>query len=162
MFNKNEYVVYKRNVCKIKELREVNHNKYYVLIPVNDNSLTISILFDKADSLLRKIISKEESEKLIELIPSIELIKVNDKLIENEYKNLFSTGKLEDLVKIIKTTYMRNYNRVSNNKKIGEKDENYFNKAENLLYNELSISLGMNYEDTKKYVIDKVEALQKK
>jgi len=46
--------------------------------------------------------------------------------------------------------------------KIGEKDENYFNKVENLLYNELSINLGMSYDDTKKYIINKVEELNRK
>ena len=45
----------------IKEIREVNNQKYYVLSPVDDNSLTISVLFDNANNLLRNIISKEES-----------------------------------------------------------------------------------------------------
>jgi len=160
MFKAGEYVVYKRNVYKIKELKMVGDKKYYVLEPIDDKSLTISVLFDNS-KVLRSIISKEDSEKLIESIPHIEIIKINDKTIENEYKTLINTGKLEDLIKIIKTTYLRNEERLSNNKKIGEKDENYFNKAETLLYNELSISLGKSYEDTKKYVFDKVESLKK-
>lgn len=161
MFDIGEYVVYKRNVCNIKDIKEVKDKKYYVLEPIDDKSLTISVLLENASKVLRNIISKEESEKLIESIPNIESIKINDKLIENEYKNLLNTGRLEDLIKIIKTTYLRNYDRISNRKKISEKDDNYFNKAENLLYNELSISLGKSYEDTKKYVIDKVESLLK-
>lgn len=161
MFNVGNYVVYKRNVCIIKELKEVSGKKYYVLKPINDESLSISILYDNVSNLLRDIISKEQSEKLIQSIPKIEIITVNDKLIENEYKNLLNTGSLEDLVKIIKTTYSRNNERIINHKKIGEKDDSYFNKAENILYSELSISLNMSYEDTKKYVIDKVEELIK-
>lgn len=159
MFKVGEYVVYKRNVCNIKKLKEVNNKEYYVLEPIDDKSLTISVPIDEENNVLRKIISKEDSEKLIKSIPNIEVIKVNDKLLESEYKNLLSTGKLEDLVKIIKTTYIRNRERISNRKKIGEKDENYFHKAETLLYNELSISLGKSYEDTKEYVIDKVTSL---
>lgn len=161
MFNIGEYVVYKRNVCIIKEIKEVNNKKYYVFSPIDDKSLTISVVFDNANSLLRNIISKEESEKLIESIPRIEVIKVNDKLIESEYKKLLSTGNLEDLVKIIKTTYTRNKERINNHKKIGEKDENYFNKAETLFYNELSLSLGKSYIDTKNYIIEKVNELEK-
>ena len=158
MFKVGDYVVYKRNVCTIKELKE---GKYYVLSPIDDKSLTISILIDKANLVLRKTITKEECEKLIDSIPNIDIIKVNDKLMENEYKSLFNTGKLEDLIKIIKTAYLRNYDRILNHKKISEKDDNYFNKAETLLYNELSISLGKSYEETKKYVIEKVESLKK-
>ena len=37
-----------------------------------------------------------------------------------------------------------------------KKDTNYFNQAEKYLYNEFSVVLGMSYDDTKQYVIDKV------
>ena len=156
MFNINDYVVYKRNVCKVKEIKD---NLYYVLVPIDDESLLITVPKDNIN--IRGIISKEDCEKLINLIPNIEVIKTNDKLIENEYKNLLNSGKLEDLVKIIKTTYLRNLDRVSNHKKIGEKDDNYFKKSENLLYNELSICLNLSYEKTKEYVIKKVTDLEK-
>jgi len=159
MFKVGEYVVYKRNVCIVKEIKDIINNKYYVLKPIDDKSLTISVLVNNKISALRKIISKEDCEKSIKSIPNIEIIKTNDKLIENEYKKLINTGKHEDLIKIIKTTYTRNNERISNHKKIGEKDENYFNRAENLLYNELSISLGKNYDDTKAYVIQEVKKI---
>ena len=159
MYKIGEFVVYKRNVCSISDIKEINNKKYYILIPIDDKTLTISIPVDSNN--IRTIITKEESEKLIQSIPNIEIIKVNDKLIENEYKKLLSTGNLEDLVKIIKTTYLRNKERIDNKKKIGEKDESYFNKAETLLYNELSISLGKNYSDTRNYIIEKVNELLK-
>lgn len=156
MFKEGDFVVYKRDVCKIKKIKEDN---YYVLVPIDDESLVITI--PKNNLNVRGIISKDESEELINSIPKIEIINVNDKMLENEYKNLLNSGKLEDLIKIIKTTYLRNENRISNHKKIGEKDDNYFKKTEKLLYNELSISLGLSYEDTKKYVTKKVEELTK-
>jgi len=159
MYNIGEFVVYKRNVCSISKIKEINNKKYYILIPVDDKTLTISISVDSNN--IRSIITREESEKLIQSIPNVEIIKVNDKLMEFKYKKLLSTGNLEDLVKIIKTTYLRNKDRIDNKKKIGEKDENYFNKAESLLYNELSISLEKNYNDTRNYVIDKVNELLK-
>lgn len=121
MFKLQDCVVYKRNVCIIKEIKEVNDKKYYVLSPIDDSSLTISVPFDNANNFLRNIVSKEESEKLIMSIPNIDIIKANDKLIEAEYKKLLATGKLEDIVKIIKTTYLRNNDRIMNHKKIGER-----------------------------------------
>lgn len=74
-------------------------------------------------------------------------------MIENEYKALLQSGSLEDLVCIIKTTYLRNYERKQSGKKISEIDDTYFHRAEKILYNELSVSLGMNFDDTKEYVI---------
>jgi len=156
VFKINDYVVYKRNVCKINNITDDN---YYILNPIDDKSLVIKVPVN--NNCIREIISKEDSEKLIDLIPQIEVIKINDKLIENEYKKLLNSGNLEDLIKIIKTTYLRNEERISNHKKIGEKDENYFKKSENLLYNELSISLNLSYEETKDYVIKKVSSLEK-
>ena len=153
MYKVNDYVVYKRNVCKIKEVK----NNLYVLNPIDDESLIITI--SKDNNSIRNIITKEESLNLINSIPNIDIIKANDKLIENEYKNLLNSGRLEDLVKIIKTTYLRNKVRIDNKKKIGEKDDNYFKKSEKLLYNELSISLNLSYEDTKKYIKESVEQL---
>lgn len=155
MYKIGDYVVYKKDVCIIKEIDD----NYYVLNPVDDKSLTIKVFC--TSNLIRDIITKEESEKLINSIPNIEVINVSDKLLENEYKRLLTTGSLEDLVKIIKTTYLRNENRINNHKKIGEKDDNYFKKSEKLLYNELAISLGKTYEETKNYIKEKVDELVK-
>lgn len=155
MYKIGDYIVYKRNVCKIKNIDKCT----YSLEPLDDNSLTIKV---NNSNLFRNVISKIEGEKLINSIPNIDAILVNEKNIEEEYKKLLNTGSLEDLIKIIKTTYLRNYNRVSAHKKIGEKDDNYFKKAEKLLYNELSIGLGMTYEETKSYIIKRVEQILQK
>jgi len=157
MFKLGDYVVYKKDVCKIKEIKNIKNISYYVLNPIDDQTLSITIPLN--NNSLRKIISKEESLNLINSIPNIDIIKIQDKLIENEYKNLLNSGKLEDLIKIIKTTYLRNEDRINNHKKIGKKDDNYFKKAEKLLYNEISISLGLSYDETKKYIKESVEKL---
>ena len=103
---------------------------------------------------LRYPISKKEAEKLIEKIPLIKELNTNEKLIENEYKNLMKTNKHEDIIKIIKTTYLRNKERQLNGKKITDKDTDYFQKAEYYLYNELRISLNMTYEECKNFIIE--------
>ena len=40
-----------------------------------------------------------------------------------------------------------------------QKDDNYFNLAEKFLYGEFAISLGMSYDEVKKYVVNRVEQL---
>lgn len=152
MFNIGDFVVYKRDVCKIVNIK----NEYYVLVPITDNSLKISVPVANKFGFIRNLISKNEIMEIIKKIPNIETIETNDKLIENEYKNLMNTGSHEDLIKIIKTTYLRNKERIDNNKKIGDKDNNYFSLAEKYLYNEFAIVLNMSYDDTKKYVIEQV------
>ena len=165
MFKENDIVVYKREVCRVKEIKlnSMNNKEYYVLVPVNDESLIIDIPVDNKLGNLRKIIDKKEVEKIIKKIPNIEIASnINDKVLENEYKMLLNDGTHESLIKIIKTTYIRNKNRLESNRKIGEKDDAYFKKAENLLYTEFSYALGKNYNETKEYVLNKVEKNIKK
>lgn len=156
MFKVNDYVVYKKDVCQISEIKEkyFNDTDYYILRPVSDKSLTISVPTD--NKVIRNLISKKELEAIIQNIPNIKLIESTNKLIENDYKELMATGKHEDLIQIIKTTYLRNKERSDNNKKIGDKDDNYFKLAEKLLYTEFMIVLGMSYDEAKEYVVDKV------
>lgn len=158
MFKIGEYVVYKHDVCKLIEIKKqyFNNEDYYILESTLDKSLKISVPVSK-NNFLRPIIVKEEVDQIIKKIPKIETIKSSDKLLEMKYKKLINTGTFEDLITIIKTTYLRNKKRVDDNKKISDKDNNYFLLAEKYLYNEFSIVLGKSIEETKDYIIDKVE-----
>lgn len=148
-----KYIVYERAVCAIIELKEkyINDIDYYILKPLNDETLKISVPVNS--NQIRNVISKEKALEIINNMKNIEIIE-NEKLIENEYKKLLDTGDLNDLVKIIKTTYLRNKERLDNKKKISEKDEMYFNKAENYLYTEFSLALNMTKEEVKEYIIN--------
>ena len=90
-------------------------------------------------------------------MPSIPLIDIEDKLLENEYKRLYHSGSKEDLIRIIKTTYRRNQERLNNNKKISEKDSKYFTLAENLLYSEIATVFGISLEEAKEYILANVQ-----
>lgn len=151
MFKVGDYVVYKRDLCIIKE---ITNNKYYKLALIDDETLTISVLIENKLGYLRYPLSKKEANQIISTIPLIEPLQINEKLLENEYKNLLKTNKHEDLIKIIKTTYLRNTERIKTGKKIGEKDQTYFELAEKYLYNELSYDLNMTYEECKEYIIE--------
>lgn len=156
MFEIGEVVVYNQYVCKIKEIRKNNMTgkDFYVITPVNDESLIIDLPIENKLGSIKKIMTKEEAEALIKKIPKTEVLDLNDKYIEQKYKELFKTGDKLDLIKIIKTSYMRNYIRINNKKKASEKDNIYFKKAENLLYYELSYSLSMSYDEVKEYISD--------
>lgn len=82
----------------------------------------------------------------------IECINVPDSRLESEYKKFLNSGSHFDLIRIIKTAYLRNKRRVDQKKKVGEKDLNYMQKAEKSLYGEFSAVLGISYDETKLYV----------
>lgn len=158
MFKINDYLVYRKEVCKVTEIKEYKNDfLYYVITPINDTSLRIEVPTDS--SVIRPLISKIEIPKIIEEIPNIKEIAENDRLLENKYKELLKSGTYNDLITIIKTTYLRNETRDKEKKKRSEKDTTYFNLAEKYLYTEFSVVLGKSYEDTKKYVISKVKEI---
>lgn len=152
MYQKNEMIVYKKDVCKIIDIKEINNLKYYILNPINDDSLKIQVPIDNKD--IRNLISKDEVNKIIKKMPSIEVIKNNNKLLENEYKNLLKEGSFESLIKIIKTAYLRNKERLDNNKKKQEKDDYYLELAEKYLYTEFSVVLNKNINEMKDYILN--------
>lgn len=151
-----KYIIYERDVCIIEEVRK-KYNKgidYFILRPLNDKTLKISV--PVTSKMLRNVISFDEANELINNMKNIDVLK-DEKQMENEYKRLLDTRDLNDLVKIIKTTYLRNKERIDNKKKISEKDDNYFNKAEDYLYTELSVALNMKKSEVKKYIIEKLK-----
>ena len=156
MFKINDYVVYKKDVCKVSDIKEYGGKKYYALTPVEDASLKINVPVD--NELVRPTLSKKEALNVIDLIKSVKVIKIdNEKNIEEEYKSLLKTGKYDDLISIIKTTYLRNQTRIMEKKKISEVDQRYFELAENKLYDELAIPLEMTKEEVKDYIFNKLD-----
>lgn len=146
-----DYIVYRKETCKIigKE------DGYYTLVPVNDTSIKYKVPVNS--NFLKKVITKEEIDRLLLEIPEINTIDLGEKQIEQEYKELMKSGTHEDLVKIIKTSYLRNQIRILNNKRISEIDDEYFKRAEKYLYEEIGIVLNLSFENTKEYIINKLK-----
>lgn len=151
-----KYIIYERDVCIIEKVMKkyIKGIDYFILRPLNDKTLKISV--HVTSKMLRNVISFDEANELINNMKNIDVLK-DEKQMENEYKRLLDTRDLNDLVKIIKTTYLRNKERIDNKKKISEKDDNYFNKAEDYLYTELSVALNMKKSEVKKYIIEKLK-----
>lgn len=159
MYKLGDLLVYKKDVCEVVEIKPkyLRDMDYYILVPITDKSLKIQIPVNS--KVIRNLITKDKVEEIIHRIPNIEVIQTDAKTIDYDYKQLMQSGTHEDLIKIIKTTYLRNKERIDNNKKTTDKDNYYFNQAELYLYNELSVVLGLTYDETKEYIIKEVEKL---
>lgn len=156
MFKINDHVIYNHEVCKIIDITKRNNREYYSLVPLSDDSLKINIPTDNINNI-KKLISKKYALELIDNIKNINPIDIDNKQIEAEYKKLLHSNNHEDLVKIIKTTYLRNEIRNNNKKKLSDTDQHYFLLAEKYLYNELSVVLDMSCKEVKEYIIKKME-----
>ena len=87
-----KYIVYRKEVCKIIS----EENGLYHLDPVSDNTIKYQVPI--SSPLLKDVITKEEIDKLLLEIPEINTINLEEKQIEQTYKELMKSGTHEDLL----------------------------------------------------------------
>lgn len=157
MYKVGDYVIYNHDVCKVIGFNSFRNRDYYVLNSTIDSSLKINVPIDSCN--IRRLISRLDVEKLIKRIPSISVIDIDSKNIDNLYKSLINDGSYDSLISIIKTSYLINKKRIDSNKKVRDKDLYYFELAESYLYNEFSIVLDMSIDEVREYVVSEVSKL---
>lgn len=166
MFDINEYVIYGNNgVCRVNEITTMDSGKdakkYYCLIPVNDKDGRIFTPVDNDKVVMRKILTKNEAMDLIDNIPTIEQMWIPDeKHREANYKEAIHTCDCRELIRIIKTMYMRREERLAKGMKSTVVDERYLREAEDNLYGELSIAIGREKSDMEAFIAERIELLE--
>lgn len=160
MFKKGEYVVCgNKGVCSVEDITTLDisgvdkKREYYILKPVYTAGSTVYIPVDTADESMRRVLNREEADRLISGIPNVPLLTItNDKLLEQEYRGCMKSNSCTELVKIIKTIYLRKQKRLEAGRKITAVDAKYFRLAEDTLYGELAIALDIPRGDVEHYI----------
>ncbi len=110
---------------------------------------------------MRRILSREEAQELIDSIGSIEGLGVTDeRQREQNYRAAVNSCDCVQWVRIIRTLTVRNKERLARGKKVTAMDKKYCKLAEDNLYPELAESLGMQVKAVKDYVNQKFEEAQ--
>lgn len=160
MFGIGEYVVYgNKGVCEVREIGPVNipgmssDRNYYTLSQVYTKGSTIFVPVDKEDSGLRYVLTKEEVKELIDDIPNIKPVWIqNDKEREQLFTENIRKADTKRLVEMIIALYERKERRIADGKKATSTDERYFHAAEDILYGELGVVLGIDKKEVKDYI----------
>lgn len=160
MFEIGEYVVYgTKGVCQIEDITHVDipgaskDRMYYVMHQMEDGTGKIYVPIDNEKIVMRKVLTKEAAEDLIARMPEIEQMWVDDdKRREMMYKEAIRTCDYNEWVSMIKTLYFRKKERTAQGKKITALDEKYLKAAENELYSELSLTLGIPKTEVLAYI----------
>ena len=168
MFLKGEYVVSgNKGVCLVEDITSLDisgvdkEKMYYILKPCYLAASTVYVPVDSPASSMRPILTREEAERLIEAIPGIpELIVQNEKFIEQDYKECMKSNRCEEWVKIIKTIYSRKQKRLQAGRKETAVDGKYFKIAEDNLYGELAIALNMERSEVCNYITEQLRGFQ--
>lgn len=150
-------------VCKVEDILHLNisgvdkNRLYYLLLPIDNTNEKIYIPTDMINSTIRKVMTEEEVWNLINRIQDIEEIWVdNERIREHIYREAVRSCKPEDLIGIIKMTYLRKKKRLEQGRKNTVVDERYFKIAENNLYSELGFVLNKDKNEVCKLITDSI------
>ena len=165
MFEIGEFIVHgTAGVCEVVQIGPlttfgVDKDKlYYTLSPCYSSGSKVFTPVDSTKVLMRPVISMEEAKNLINNLPDIECLWIKEeKQRENHYKESIKQCDCTEFVRIIKTIYLHKQTRLEQGKKVTAVDDKYFKMAEDRLYGELAIALGMNKDNVKEYIFDSIE-----
>lgn len=164
MFEIGEYIVYGNNgVCQVASIGPIamdgvpKDKLFYTLVPCYIRGSMIYAPVDNTRTVMRKVMSHDEAMELIQEIPTIEQLLIQDeKKRDREYRDVIATCDPKALVQVIKTIYDRKMLRLSEGKKVTSADTKYFHIAEDNLYGELAISLQMEKGDVQQFIAEKI------
>ena len=164
MFQKDDYVIYGNNgVCTVRDVGPLDipgvpkERIYYTLVPYYNKDSQIFTPVDSHKVVMRTLICEEEIMQLIREISSIELLWIQDeKQRESRYKEALRSCDCRELIRIIKTIYQRKQHRIAAGKKMTASDEKYFHLAEESLYGEFAVSLGIDRDQVRDFITGKI------
>lgn len=164
MFNVDDYIMYgKTGVCKVVDITNEKFingekRKYYILSPIYNNDTVIKIPLDNDKVPMRKVISKGDMTALINDIPNMEILWIDDeKKRIAQFETMLKSGQCEELIKLIKSIkFSKKYAR-SIGKKLEQPDRDIMKEAERLLTEEFAIILNVYPNEASSYILSKID-----
>ncbi|MBR0085354.1 MAG: CarD family transcriptional regulator [Lachnospiraceae bacterium] len=151
MFSVGDHIIYgSSGVCRVEAIGPVNisgvsgNRLYYTLKPVFSKSSTVFTPVDNDKVVMRPLISKKQAKELVKRLRDVDVLWIsNDKKREEIYKESMRKCDIEEWARMIKTLYLRQQQRLAEGKQATASDERYYKMAQDNLYGELSVVLGI-------------------
>lgn len=160
MFKVNDVVVYgAQGVCQIigTEERKIDgeNKKYFVLKPKNDKGATcyVPTWNEKALSKMRKVMTKEDVDALIDLMPNKKPAWIENENERREiYKRILTSVDQAAILSMTQALFLRKKEREAEGKRLHMSDERFLKDAEQLLHNEWQYVLNVDKEGLMTYI----------
>ena len=132
--------------------------QFYILRPVFGPVGNIIVTpVDNDRVKMRAVMSRDEAIKFIDSIPSIPPLTVErEKNRRDIYRQALSSATREELVSIVKTVMARRAELLKVKKRVSESDNDYERKAKVCIGGELSIALGIPFEDVDSFIEERL------
>lgn len=164
MYEAGDVVVYGSvGVCKIEavgvpDLEAADNNRiYYTLAPVYKDGRIYAPVDTR--TFMRPIISREEALALIRAMPAIDESVYESRnmgMLKEHYRDLLLSHDCVDLIHVIKSVYVKRRTLAENRKSLGQVETQYMRQAEEMLYDEFAVALGIPRSEVRGYIEDAV------
>lgn len=166
MYQNGDLVVYgSTGVCRVTDVVKPyahgpEHDKpFYQLDPLYQEGVIYTPV-NGGKIQMRPVMSAEEAQGLIDLIPSVQAEPCRERtlqLLAQKYQSTLQSGSSLSLLKLTMSVRAKKAQAESRNRRLGAVDEKYGRQAERLLFGELAVALDIPMEDVKTYISDHVE-----
>lgn len=164
MFEKDEFIIYETaGVCRVADINTVDmkgidrKKLFYFLEPVRIKGNRLYIPVENHKSLLRKLVSREEADTLLEKAGEIGALPIPDyKHREECYKAALKSCDCREWLKLLYALYRKRSELAARGKKLPAMDSRYMKIAQECLFTELSIALGEPEEQIESQIAEKV------
>ncbi|MBP5378694.1 MAG: transcriptional regulator [Ruminococcus sp.] len=160
MYNVGDIVMYGTfGICKVTAIEKRDftgeEQEYYILKHTSSekNTFYVPLSNESALSNMHYVCSKAEVDELISHMNSEELIWIdNDIKRKEEYSRIIKAANKHELIRLIKTLYLRRKELAESGKKLRSTDENYLSLAENMLFEEFAFALDIDMSEVVEYI----------
>jgi len=165
MYQVGDLVIYgKTGVCKVIEVTTQEMEKqrlYYTLMPLYQ-SCTIFAPVNSTKVFMRPIVSKDEAERLVDMIPSIRAEAYHNQSVNQlagHYEASLNTHDCAELITLTMSIHAKKKLMEQQKRKFGAVDERFMKCAEELLFGELAAALCISKDEVPEYIAKRVSGI---
>lgn len=168
MFEVDDLIMYGgTGVCKVEaitkpEFEDPDEDRlYYVLQPLYQSG-TIYAPIDNDKVFMRPVISEDEANDLIDIMPEVhtEIYKSSSiQQLSKHYQSVIDTHKCVDLIKLTKSIHKKKVDAMKQNRHLGQIDKKFLKRAEDLLFGEIAAALHMSMDEVSDYIGSRINSV---
>lgn len=153
MFEIQSMVIYGVvGVCEVKDISTPPikgiDGEYYFLQPVYDDKGIIYSPVNNNKAMIRAVISRDEADKLIDMAKNCRRDEeLNSKVMPMQYDEMMKSQDAHKLLHLIRHFYNIRNERAKDLRKMKSADSRMLQAARKLLYGELAVATGTDYND---------------
>jgi CarD family transcriptional regulator len=166
MFSIGDYIIYGgTGACRVENIGPLSGSKdnrqYYSLAPVY-GACAITVPVDSQKIFMRPVISREEANRVIDLIPTIHPQAYHNRVLRQlseHYEQAIKSYDCEELLRLVMSIYTKKQEMEAEKRHFGAVDERYMMRGEELLHGELAVALGIDVGEVKPYIRSRLKSL---